>query len=398
MAGLSLAYYLSRSSLKNASILLLDQERKTKNDRTWCYWENGVGPYEDIVFRKWQQVDFYGTTFSGPLQLGDYQYKMLRGIDFYDFMQRELQSLPNLEVRYGTVTHIEELANSAVAVIGNERFEGNILFDSTYRLNQKLPENHNLLQHFKGWVINTEEDCFDADRPRVMDFRIAQEGDCRFLYVLPFDKRTALVEYTIFNEHLLAQDEYERSLREYIGKFLCTGAYRIEETEWGIIPMSDVPTSENPSRHIVRIGTSGGYTKPSTGYTFQRTQRYLRELVANLETTGLPPVRNKPVFATWFKSCLDSVLLNVLQKNRHPADDVFTKLFSENPASLIFKFMDEDTTIWEDLRVVNTMPKGPFALAVFDLLRRAVRPPASTQGPAVREPIPAAPRPQAHTH
>ncbi len=374
MAGLSLAYYLSRSSLRTASILLVDHAPKTQNDRTWCYWENEPGPFEDIVFRQWQHVDFYGTTFSGALQLGDYQYKMLRGIDFYQFMQRELSQLPNLHTHYGTVTAIEELSTGVRLRVGDEQFQGNILFDSTYRLNQTSPQNHNLLQHFKGWVITTEQPCFDPARPRVMDFRVAQEGDCRFLYVLPFDEHTALVEYTIFNEGLLAAEAYEESLRAYIGQYLCAGGYSIRETEWGVIPMSDVPTHENPSRHIVRIGTLGGYTKPSTGYTFQRTQRYLRELVAKLEATGQPPVRRKPLFTTWFKGQLDSVLLNVLQKKRHSADDVFTKLFSRNPAHLIFKFMDEDTTVWEDLRIVNTMPKGPFARAVFDLLRRAAAP------------------------
>ena len=90
------------------------------------------------------------------------------------------------------------------------------------------------------------------------------------------------------------------------------------------------------------------------------------------------------------------MLLNVLQKNRHPADDIFTRLFSEDPASLIFKFIDEDTIIWEDLGVVNTMPKVPFALTVFDLLRRAAFS-ASTPGPSVQEPIPSAPHPY-HTH
>ena len=385
MAGLSLAYYLSRSSLRNSSILLVDQEPKTKNDRTWCYWEDESGPFEDIVFRTWQHVDFYGTTFSGPLQLGGYQYKMLRGIDFYQFMQRELGKLPNLHLHYGTITAMQEVEAGAQLTVGDKQFRGNVLFDSTYRLNQVSPQNHNLLQHFKGWVITTEQPCFDPARPRVMDFRVAQEGDCRFLYVMPFDEHTALVEYTIFSEHLLAAEAYEESLRAYIGQYLCTGEYSIRETEWGVIPMSDVPTSENPSQHIVRIGTSGGHTKPSTGYTFQRTQRYLRELVAQLEATGLPPARHKPLFVTWFKAQLDSVLLNVLQKNRHPADDVFTKLFAKNPAHLVFKFMDEDTSVWEDLRVANTMPKVPFTLAVFDLIRRAVTRPGLPNGAQTRE-------------
>ncbi len=83
MAGLSLAYYLTlEPKLQHESILILDRERKDKNDQAWCFWEAGAGPFEVILFRQWPVVEFYGTTFSGPLNLGDYRYKMLRGIDF----------------------------------------------------------------------------------------------------------------------------------------------------------------------------------------------------------------------------------------------------------------------------------------------------------------------------
>ena len=79
MSGLSLAYYLTQSKLRDKSVLIIDKEAKNQNDRTWCFWERGEGPFEPILFRKWNTVDFYGTTVSGPLDMGDYQYKMLRG-------------------------------------------------------------------------------------------------------------------------------------------------------------------------------------------------------------------------------------------------------------------------------------------------------------------------------
>lgn len=133
--------------------------------------------------------------------------------------------------------------------------------------------------------------------------------------------------------------------------------------------MSDEPTPENPATHIVRIGTSGGYTKPSTGYTFQRTQQYLRELVNMLVATGRPE-RRKSWFTKPFKGLLDSVLLNVLQYKRHPADDIFTRLYERNPPARIFRFLDEDTNLWEDLRIMSTVPLGPFTVGAFDVLRK----------------------------
>ncbi len=108
MAGLSLAYYLTQSPLRNRSILMLDREPKNRNDRTWCFWENGAGPFESIMFRRWNTVSFHGTTHAGPLDLGTYQYKMLRGIDFYTFVQNELDKWPNIERRQATINRIKD--------------------------------------------------------------------------------------------------------------------------------------------------------------------------------------------------------------------------------------------------------------------------------------------------
>lgn len=368
MAGLSLAYYLTTSPLRDRSILILDRELKNRNDRTWCFWEQGTGPFESILFRKWDNVNFHGTTYAGPLDLGDYQYKMLRGIDFYEFIQKELAKYPNVEQKQVTINRIKDTPQGGFVIADDEPYIADYVFDSTFALKLDLPGNHNLLQHFKGWVIKTEAPCFNPKLPEIMDFRVEQHGDCRFLYVLPFDENTALVEFTLFNARLLSDEEYETDLRQYIDRFLDSGAYHIIETEYGVIPMSDEQTQENPSEHIVRIGTAGGHTKASTGYTFHRTQRYLRTIVENLVVANKPD-RQRPWFRGRFK-LYDSIFLNVLSQHRHPADDMFTRFYTKNRPSSVFKFLDEDTRFIEEIRLFMTMPWWPFTAAFFDVLRR----------------------------
>ena len=116
------------------------------------------------------------------------------------------------------------------------------------------------------------------------------------------------------------------------------------------------------------MGTSGGHTKASTGYTFQRTQRYLRDIVHNLAQTGRPN-RKLPWFSRRFK-LYDSVFLNVLEKRRHPAADVFTRFYAENRPVEAFRFLDEDTRFLDELRLFISMPRWPFTAAFFDVLRR----------------------------
>ncbi|MVM31545.1 lycopene cyclase [Spirosoma sp. HMF4905] len=382
MAGLSLAYYLLQSPLRDRRILILDREQKNRNDRTWCFWEHEleVGrperssqltarPFESVLFRTWHSISFHGTTYSGVLDMGEYQYKMLRSIDFYTFVETELAKWPNVERKNATIQRIKDTPQGGFVIADDEPYIADYVFDSTFALKLDQPENHNLLQHFKGWVIKTSAPCFDPKRPEIMDFRVDQQGDCRFLYVLPFDEKTALIEYTIFNSTLLFDKEYDAELRQYIDRFLMTGGYEICETEYGVIPMSDEQTQENPSEHIVRIGTSGGFTKASTGYTFHRTQRYLQDIVQNLAETGKPH-RMVPWFKRRFK-LYDSIFLNVLEKNRHPADDIFTRVYTENPQR-VFKFLDEETRFFEEIRLFATMPFWPFLLAFFDVLRRKI--------------------------
>jgi lycopene beta-cyclase len=269
MAGLSLAYYLLQSPLRDRSILILDREPKNRNDRTWCFWERESAtvpdrsggllarprPFESILFRTWKSISFHGTTYSGELDMGPYRYKMLRSIDFYTFMEAELAKWPTIERKQATIQRIKDTPQGGFVIADDEPYIADYVFDSTFALKLDQPENHNLLQHFKGWVIKAQHPCFDPLRPEIMDFRVEQHGDCRFLYVLPFDEHTALVEFTLFNDKLLTDAEYEADLRQYIDRYLSTGKYEICETEYGVIPMSDEETSENPSEHIVRKGT-----------------------------------------------------------------------------------------------------------------------------------------------
>ena len=134
--------------------------------------------------------------------------------------------------------------------------------------------------------------------------------------------------------------------------------------------MSDVVANEFPSRHVVRIGTAGGYTNPATGYTFQDTQKRLKRIVESLEKTGSPVVR-----MPWFKKRFlfySSVLLNVLEQKRLPAGEVFGRLYERNPPAQIFKFLDGETTFWEEIKIMWSTEKPKFIAAVFDVAKRKI--------------------------
>ena len=205
--------------------------------------------------------------------------------------------------------------------------------------------------------------------PTLFDFRVEQKNECRFVYILPFSPRRALVEFTVFSDNLLEKSEYEFYLQKYFTEILRVENFTVLETEAGVIPMSDAPREEFPAEKIIRIGTAGGYVKPSTGYSFRRTQTRLRKLIGALEKNQSPKSEARSPKSVW-KNFLDAVLLDVLQTKKYPADRVFTELFRNNPTALVLKFLDEETSFAEDLRVMRSVPPLPFGKAVAASLGR----------------------------
>jgi len=366
-AGLSLLVRMITSGKFNdKKILLLDKAPKTSNDRTWCFWEKKHGFFEEFVYRKWNQLWFHSESFSSQLEAGDYQYKMIRAIDFYKWCFKIIEEQQNIDVLYGDV-RFEVTGNKTLLYINNEFTctEGATIFNS---IPARLPPNGRflyLLQHFKGWFIETDKAAFDPKKATLMDFRVHQRNGTSFMYVLPLSENRALVEYTLFTKTILQADEYELELKNYVHSLTHGCKYKITEQEFGVIPMTNArfPFFENGIYHI---GAAGGQTKPSTGYTFQFIQKQSEQIVECLVTGQdlryLPPP--SPRFHFY-----DTVLLQLLHEEKLTGREIFSRLFERNKAFQIFKFLDNETNLTEELRLISTMQFWPF-------LKAAVTPPA----------------------
>ncbi len=369
MAGLSLAFYLNSSLLKDKKILIIDRDAKRVNDHTYCFWEKGESAFEKIVFHRWKTLQFFGNKqFNEILDFGNYEYKMIRAADFYQFILDQIAGNPHIEFVQTTIKSIEnDTIQSADGTFRARQY----IFDSFTRQSYDNPKHQNLWQHFLGWTIETEADFFDPQTATLFDFRVEQNDECRFVYTMPTNSRRALVEFTIFSDNILPPDEYEFHLRKYLADVLKIKQYKITETENGVIPMSDAPHDEFPAEKTIRIGTSGGYVKPSTGYSFYNTQKKLQKLVEVLERNQKPQKTNNLARSHW-KKYLDSVLLNVLRTKKVAAHEVFKHLFQNNPTERVLKFLDEETNLAEDLQVMKTVPLKPFVRAAIETGKLAV--------------------------
>ena len=252
-------------------ILLIDSSKKNTNDRTWCFWEKEAGVFEQIVHHRWEKLDFFSQTYSATLSISPYQYKMIRGIDLYSSVQNRSAVFPNIEWRYETIKSIQNNGNAATVELENESLSCDYIFNSI-QFEKPSIAGQGVLQHFKGWVIETPAPCFDPGKATFMDFRVSQQHGTTFIYMMPTSPTTALVEYTLFTEDLLPTDAYETALQKYIADNLGATSYNITHEEFGVIPMTKHKFPLQDGR-IIYTGIAGGQVKGSSGYAFQFIQK-----------------------------------------------------------------------------------------------------------------------------
>ena len=372
-SGLSLAYYIAQESrLAGQRVLLVEPDAAKADDRTWRYWAAGETPFAAVEAHRWERLVIRTPGFEKVLQLAPYRYRMVRAGDFYTFVNAALAARPQQFTRLaGRVTALAEApdGHGAIATLADgQHITARYVFDSRLPKLTRDPTRYRYLeQHFLGWEIETDDDAFDPETVQFMDFRVPQHGQTRFVYALPFTPRRALVEFTVFSEHVLQKEEYETELRAYLAEHLNGKPYRVVAEEGGSIPMTDHPLPARLSAHILHLGTRAGRSKPSTGYTFARVQRHTARLVAALAATGHPPA--DATGDRWQFGLFDTLLLDIMQRRGELVRDIFRQLFERNPVQRIFRFLDEETSWVENLKIMNSVQPWPFLRSIGQVLR-----------------------------
>ena len=363
-AGLSLLYRMLKDPVLNGKkILVLDQAAKNNNDRTWCYWEKGTGLFEEIVTHQWKSLEFKTSDFTKKFDLQEYAYKMIQGIDFYEFILSFSKEFKNVTFEYQSILEIETEGDFAIVKTDGNLYKAKYVFNSTGIFNPEINVKNSLLQHFQGWVIESEKSVFNPGVGTLMDFSLSQKNGATFMYVLPTSSTEALIEYTLFSEKVLKKEEYEIELRNYIQDVLKIENYKIKHTEYGVIPMSLAKFSRNPNsqKRIINLGTAGGFTKASSGYTFQFIQKNTAEIVCKLNEGKDPnsalTMRDKRF--EWY----DRTLLEVMISKKVEGKVIFETMFKKLSPELILKFLGNETSLIEDIQIIKSLPIKPFLIA-----------------------------------
>ena len=164
----------------------------------------------------------------------------------------------------------------------------------------------------------------------------------------------------------MSLEEYENAISDYLKK-KGVKKFKIYAKEQGSIPMTVYPFWQNNTNRVLHIGTAGGWTKASTGFTFRNVDKQTSKLIAffKKQKMGFSDFMgfNRYVF-------YDDLFVDVLHKGNFLGKKIFSSMFAKCDSNLILHFLDSETTLLEELRVIMSCPKFPFILA---FLRRVMK-------------------------
>ncbi len=345
--------------LQDKKILIIDPDTKHNNDKTYCFWSEQNEPLtllcRNLISHQWDEVSVNRNIKESLLPK---KYFHISSIDVYKELRRIINQY-NFQRIEGSVIEMINIENGVKVITDSSAWESSLVFDS--RPPKYLPpknDDTHLLQSFIGYVITTDDPILNTNCMDLMDFNVDQLGATQFMYVLPLGEGKMLVELTRFGIEAITQKEANSVLDLYITQRF--GNYQILDIEIGCIPMSTADISVESLPGVIAIGGRAGAVKPSTGYAFKNMFSHGERLADSLKRNIKPAVITDSSRFRFY----DRLLLLILTKQPSQGKPIFEALFKKNEIKNVFQFLDEKTTLIQDIRIFLTLPIKPFLKAV----------------------------------
>lgn len=375
-AGLAIVDALAQHrTQKPLRILVCDDRTPLKDqqhDRTWCFWDKTDNSVDEAVTKKWTRLRIASRHYDRIVHTQPYRYALITSDSYYRLVSERLDLAPHLDVVWtGHADNITPGHYSTRVEVDNTHFDIPAVFDSRPRAT--WPKHDTMLwQHFYGAFVEAQTDVFDPATATLMDFAIPQpQVGTAFGYVLPVSKRRALIEYTEFSPTMLTDAQYREAWTGYVhdrvGVAVDTLTVVAEET--GCIPMTDAHL-EDCRGSFRRIGTAGGATRASTGYTFRAMQRRGQAIADDLFAGR--GVNHDAHYGRRYEA-MDALMLKALVDGRIDGAEFFDRLFARNSASRVFGYLDGESRRSDDVALMSSSPTGPMLATVGSKSLQRVR-------------------------
>jgi lycopene beta-cyclase len=371
-AGLSLARRLAEQGAAAPRTLVLEGRAEYTDDRTWCFWLHPSALQKHLVQRRWSKVSLASSTERVLVDCPEFPYALLPSGAFYQDSREIIARSERVRLAMG------------VAVLGTPRkVDGTWEVETSAGLQRArwvvdtrplAPPTEGaavLWQSFLGQEIESDGPVFDPAVAELMHFTEGGAGQVLFHYLLPLSPTRALLEVTAFAPAPSGPDAFRAELASFIARRLGGRPCQLRREEHGILPMglpAPVPSAD-PS--YVHAGLMAGGARDSSGYAFQRIQRWAEACALSL-AGGRGPRPHAP--DGWILRRMDALFLQVLRRRPELAPTLFLSMFRRVAPARLARFLSDQATLIDNLAVIAALPPGPFLRELCRPALRAVRP------------------------
>lgn len=339
----------------SAQILVLEASDKLGGNHTWCWHDSDLPEtpawMHPLIERKWAGYDVIFKGHSRTLTGG---YSGLRSDFFAKSFQEEND---HIKVRHNTRVH--RIYPHGVETTCGETLTAKWVIDGRGQMATELCG----YQKFLGIYVELEQP-HALRRPILMDARVEQHEDFRFVYTLPWGDRTLLVEDTMYSDHAHIDLEVtEQRLLQYCQKQGWI-VRNINHRESAALP---IPLHQQqlkaPQTPTIKSGIQSALFHATTGYSLPMAVRYAeyvaKQWPCDQETVaGTCRVYSSRVQAcqTFFRRLNNMMFLACPGKHRHLIFERFYRL----PSLTIERFYSGQLRLIDKLRILIGKPPVPL--------------------------------------
>lgn len=350
-----------------ARLVVIDSRKTFDQTQRWCFWQPRHYPLPTGTTRVWNNYQYCLNEKPVTRHLRNWSYVHVDSPAYFRHAQTAWPNDPQIEFHPGTrVTDVQSVRGHGYRI---ETEAGSFLaqrvIDSRSQASRlpthPLPGKTGWWQSFLGVEIRGEIDHLPLDTFRLMDFGFESTFPLGFGYCLPLSSHRTLVEFTVFADHAVSENQLMDELNRYLHHLHLDGK-PILAREKGWLPMAvPSPTAPLQPGTYWEGGIRGTCARPSSGYAYLRSMQQA-ELFARgcFEDRRIAPAPAPSLF-----TLLDGVFLETLANHPHLARHCFEQLLGRTSGDQLAAFMAEKPLPGSLFQIVTALPKWPFMKGLF---------------------------------
>jgi len=362
-AGLSLAERLAESPERRHRTLVIEARSAYVTDRTWCFWRTAPHRHDAVIEKTWTRLQLRSAGRSVLVDCSAAPYQMLESGAFYERAESLIHRSASVDLQLGTriIAEPERCGDRWFVQTTRGTVSGRRIVDTRPAAVPREGEAA-LWQSFLGHEVVCDGNHFDDSVATLMDFGGCLDDGVLFHYVLPITRNRALIETTVFGPRPLSAARLARHQEAAVDKF-CRGVPRtIMRVEHGILPMGLKTVPPSPGEGYVRAGVMNGGARPSTGYAFQRIQRWAHDSANDVRSgrtvsghAADPLIRRE----------MDQLFLRVVRNHPERAAGLFLNIFGMKDPVRIIRFLTDTGSLTDCVAVIAALPTGQFLREIW---------------------------------